>query len=152
VRVCCTRLSHHEHLPPRTSSSLSQRNIFSPPLIDKLSPDQFVVLVCEMGIADGPCSGYVRDENGELHYRRILVSLLNTLFPGQKNSAAKQGGSNGNAPSPGSTSAIQLSTKNPNGQGRPIATTSTVSRPRSGWCGFSEGGGLPGPLGRILGQ
>ena len=148
----------YSSLPPR-GCRLSLR---APPL----SPSQISPLLTNcrlinlsfifvMGIADGPCSGYVRDKSGESHYRRVLVSLLSTHFPGQKNAAAKQAdaaqGSNGNAPSSGSTSAIQPSTKNPSGQSRPTATTSTVSRPRSGWCGFSEGGGLPGPLGRILG-
>ena len=106
-----------------------------------------------MGIADLPCSGYVQGE-GEPHYRCILVLLLNTLSPGRQHAAAKQcdqtRGPNGNV---GTTSAIQSGTKNTNGQRRPAPTTSTVPRPRSGWCGFADfTGSLPGPLGRVLGR
>jgi hypothetical protein len=109
-----------------------------------------------MGIADMPCSGYVRDE-GKPHYQCVLVSSLITGPLGWKNTATKQGdqsrGSNGTVPSSGNTSSIQIDTKNPNGLGRPTPTTSKVPRPRSGWSGFSDvTGGLPGPLGRVLGR
>lgn len=110
-----------------------------------------------MGIADMPCSGYVRDE-GELHYcMDVSLSCCLKHSPGRQHAAAKKGDQaqllNKNVVSPGTTSATQPSTKKANSQRRPTPKTSTVARPRSGWCGFSDfAGGLPGPIGRVLGR
>ncbi|KAH8992201.1 hypothetical protein EDB92DRAFT_591166 [Lactarius akahatsu] len=95
------------------------------------------------------------------HYRYafcdVLVFVLSTHTPGQQHAVGKQGdqtrGPNGNVASPGSTSTTQPDSHSSSSQRRPTPTTSTVPRPRSGWCGFPDPtGGLPGPLGRILGR
>ena len=109
-----------------------------------------------MGIADLPCSGYVRDEGMPHYYMDVSVFLFKTL-PGRQHAIAKKGDQarlpNGNVMSSGTVKAIQPGTKRANDQRRPKPTTSTVSRPRSGWCGFSNlTGGLPGPLGSVLGR
>jgi hypothetical protein len=117
-----------------------------------------------MGIADMPCSGYIRDQGETIDAQHSAASssvfLLSTFSPGLKHAAAKKsdqtGAHDGIVPSSGSTTTIQISTKKPKKPKkprRPTPKTSTVPRPRSGWCGFSDfAGGLPGPLGTILGR
>lgn len=110
---------------------------FSPPFLT--NPQLSFLSFLVMGVADPPCSGYVQDG-------------------GQQHAVAKQGdqkrGPNGKVVAPpGTTTAIRPDTHTSSSQRRPTPTTSTVSRPRSGWCGFPDStSSLPGPLAKVLGR
>ncbi|KAF8261899.1 hypothetical protein EI94DRAFT_748971 [Lactarius quietus] len=85
-----------------------------------------------MGIADPPCSGYIHDEENRSTPTR--AATWNMALPAM-------------------TGTAQIDHRTPNDTRRRAATTSTVPRARSGWCGFSDFTiHLPGPLGRVLGR
>ena len=133
--------------------SISTYDRHGPPLLSTVTAI-FVVLkvvrqlvkVATMGIADPPCSGYIRDGGMTC----VLVIVLCLALLEQQRGVLENGSTQRRVPIVGTA---QIDHHRSNDACRRAATTSTIPRARSGWSGFSEFTiRLPGPLGKVLGR